>query len=339
MRSELALLIARLDCLGRSADALCETLEAEGSESHALCEFGSACSALGAVGTEPCVDVQLCVAGEAVERLALARASAVDLQRQVCATSYSFLGRYAQSAQAAAETHRAAKQARESAARTLLQRDADLRRVSDRYPAESVELFRATEEHRAAALTDLEASEAEALSLERLQDDVRTLAAYRVSMMRSVLTSLLEARQAAARDSADAWESLRNQLVGAHFNKDEVKSIPPPRPPAPGDRLDNLDGVDGALQRAIAASLEGGGAGFTATSGDLVAASEAQPVSVPAPAAEAAAAATTTATATTAAAAEGGGGGEDQLTLQEEGGGEGESTPPPAVFDPDNPLA
>ena len=258
-RPDLATLLLRLDAVASSADKCMALLDADAAVALEEAQLGSACVALGHAGTEPCIDVQLCLVGETMERIATAHATAVDVQHQVSSTSYSFLGRYSGSAQAAAETYSAAKFAREVAGRALQQKDDSLRRATERYLADSVDVHRATEEHRAAAQKALMGNEEEALALARLQDDIASLAAYRLGMLRMALVSLMEARQEAARDQAEAWEGLRSQLLTGQFKLEDVKSVPLPARQHSGERFDV---ADGDLQRAIAASLEGGGAGY-----------------------------------------------------------------------------
>ena len=256
-RERMEQLVTQLHNSGRAADACSMLLDAESRRASGLSFLGGDCLGWSAEGSEPCLDVQLATVGEHLERIATAQAALLEMQRHICATPWCFLGRYCTMLQNAVQTYATAKGARDAATRDMLYATDALRRTNEKYPTDSVQVFRAQEEHAAAERRSQEAEKSEQQALARLQHDREELEAARLRSMQDIIGSMLEMRASAHREQAEGWEALRGALLEAHFDPSESSASVKMEPnDQSGSDLEDRD-----VQRAIQASLTTSGAG------------------------------------------------------------------------------
>jgi len=253
----------------RAADACASLLDAETRRINSLSFLGGGCLGWSAEGGEPCLDVQLAAAGARMEQVATSQTALLDMQRQICSTPFGFLGRYCSSLQRAVETYATAKSIRDAATRDLLYAADALRRANEKYPVDSGPVFRAQEEHAVVERRAADAEQREQQALARLSHDRAELDALRVQSIQDIVVSLLEMRMAACKEQAEAWESLRSELLAAHFDPQELASTditagaaaaaaapsspkPPSRPPPSASASDEERDLQRAIQESLA---------------------------------------------------------------------------------------
>lgn len=248
-REELLNLGTRLENALHSSDACQMLLDQDSRLAYSLSQLGSSFMALSAEATDPCLDVQLAIAGEAMERISTAHNSAIDIQRQICATPYSFLGRYSSSLQSAVDTYVAAKTANEGAVRAFDIKQRELNRAQQRYNSDSIEVYRAQEDATIADRKATATSENAQTACAHLKNDQSEVDTYRLKNLTGIISSFVEARSEVSREQAEMYEALRDRLLETHFSLDDLLM----QPETAATREES--GVQSDLQRAIEASL------------------------------------------------------------------------------------
>ena len=157
--------------------------------------------------------------------------------------------------QNAVQTYATAMGARDAATRDMLYATDALRRANEKYPADSVQVFRAQEEHAAAERRSQEAETSENQALARLGHDREELEAARLRSMQDIIGSMLEMRASAHREQAEGWEALRGALLEAHFDPSESSTRVEASVRIEPNDHSGSDLEDRDVQRAIQASL------------------------------------------------------------------------------------